>query len=182
MGVIFAWIPVAEPAQYRLQVRPSGGGDDLLDITTETHYWAADLAGDQEYTAVLTARRRDQAYGGDVVHFRTSGHLAPRPMTPPMDSTLPEGNVVIGWTPLSGATRYDYFIAVRGEPEARVRGQTSADFVEVALEALGDQPTIYSVTVRACLQSHCSDELDWGPWSIQAGTGVTNFTVVPVLP
>jgi len=179
MGVLFSWVPVAEPAEYRLQVRPAGGEAEELDITTDDHYWPVDLAGNEEYTATLTAWRGGEEIGGDVLHFRTAGPKAPRPTTPVIDSTLPEGLVVIGWTRLPEATRYDYFIAVRGEPEARVRGETADSSVDVELEALNDRPTIYSVTVRACMRSQCTHEQDWGPWSIEAGTGVTNFTVVP---
>ncbi len=178
-GVLLSWVPVEAPAEYRLQVRTADGATQVLDITTENHFWPVDLAPDSRYTATVTALRGDGELGSDEIHFDTTTPTAPRPTLPVLDSTLPEGDVVIGWTAVPGATSYDYFVAVQGEPHARHRGETAETFVQIDLEALEDRATTYSVTVRACSRELCAQDGDWGPWSINAGTGVTNFTVVP---
>jgi hypothetical protein len=183
--VLFTWIP-PEPGdggpQYRLRVRPVESGDDVLDITTDDHFWAAELPPGQELEATVTAYRDGAEIGDDLLRFRTGTPLSPRPLAPIMDSTLPEGRVVIAWSTVPGANRYDYYVAVLGEPEARLRGETAETSVAAVLPALDDRATTYSVTVRACRRVRCTAEEHWGPWSIQGGTGVTNFTVVPAPP
>jgi len=55
---------------------------------------------------------------------------------------------------------------------------TTGLFVQVPLTVAAD----YSGIVRACpAGAMCTPDSDagWGPWSVNGGTGVTNFRVVP---
>jgi len=86
--------------------------------------------------------------------------------------------LLLAWSPVPEATLYEYFVAVQGQPQATVRGVTTGLFVQVPLTVAAD----YSGIVRACpAGATCSPDSDagWGPWSVNGGTGVTNFRVVP---
>jgi hypothetical protein len=75
---------------------------------------------------------------------------------------------------------YEYFVAVKGEGQPRVRGVTPGLFAQVPLSALSAAGTEYSGIVRACpagATCTAASNAGWGPWSIDAGPGVTNFTV-----
>ncbi|MFN8642851.1 MAG: hypothetical protein U0802_14815 [Candidatus Binatia bacterium] len=71
----------------------------------------------------------------------------------------------MGWTPLPGATLYEYFVAAPGINFAPVRGVTPGLSVQVPLAALGGTPTLYSAIVRACPASaNCvsGSDTNWG--------------------
>jgi hypothetical protein len=79
-----------------------------------------------------------------------------------------------------GATLYEYYVAVQGEVAPTVRGVTPGLLVQVPLEARDGKATLYSGVVRACpVGATCvfGSDSGWGPWSVDAGPGVTNFTV-----
>jgi hypothetical protein len=79
---------------------------------------------------------------------------------------------------VAGATLYEYYVALPPASAAIVRGVTPGLFVQVPLTA---QATPYSAIVRACPEgATCTadSESGWGPWSLNAGPGVTNFTVI----
>lgn len=186
-NILFSWIPVAEAeesVEYRLTVRSTTAEAERVEVrtTTDEHFWTSTLSAGKEYVATLTAFRAGKEIGADTLHFRTEPPVSPRPTTPAMGSTLTEGSVVLAWTPLPGATRYEYYVSVQGDPDPHLRGTTVNTSVTVDLQALEDGSTTYSVTVRACTRPRCAEDRDWGPWSIQSGTGVTNFTVNPASP
>ena len=97
--------------------------------------------------------------------------------------SLTQGNIQLGWTPVPGATLYEYFVAVQGQSSATVTGVTPGLFVKVPLTAVGGNPAIYSGITRACPAGNTctiSSDTGWGPWSnTPGGPGVTNFTVTP---
>jgi hypothetical protein len=98
-------------------------------------------------------------------------------VAPAHNSIVTAGNIQLGWSPVPGATLYEYFVAVQGQPNATVRGVTTGLFVQVPLTV----PANYSAVVRACpAGATCSPDsnVGWGPWSSDAGPGVTNFTVI----
>jgi hypothetical protein len=92
------------------------------------------------------------------------------------------GNIQLGWSPVPGATLYEYYVAVLGQPTATVRGVTPGLVVQAPLTGSGGG-TVYSGIVRACpAGATCASGSDagWGPWSnAPGGPGVTNFTVTP---
>jgi hypothetical protein len=99
-------------------------------------------------------------------------------VAPAHQSSVSAGNILLGWSPVAGATLYEYFVAVQGQSAPTVRGVTTGLFVQVPLT----NPATYSGIVRACpAGASCAAGSDagWGPWSVDAGPGVTNFTVVP---
>jgi hypothetical protein len=103
-------------------------------------------------------------------------------VTPTHQGTVPAGNVQVGWTPLPGATLYEYFVAVSGSSAGAAYGVTPGTFVQVPLGAVGGQATVYNAIARACPSGAtcvAGSDAGWGPWSNVAGTGVTTFTVLP---
>ena len=107
---------------------------------------------------------------------------APTLIAPTNGSTVPSGNVLMAWSPVPGATLYEYYVAVQGVSAATGRGVTPGLFVQVPLAAVSGQPTLYSGIARACpTGATCVDgsEAGWGPWSNVAGTGGVSFTVTP---
>jgi plastocyanin len=91
--------------------------------------------------------------------------------------------VQVGWTPVPGATLYQYFVAVTGQSAATAIGVTTGLLVQVPLAAqAGGLATSYSAIARACpagTTCSASSETGWGPWSNVAGPGGNTFTVVP---
>jgi hypothetical protein len=102
-------------------------------------------------------------------------------VAPAHNSTVSAGNIQLGWSPVPGATLYEYYVAVLGQGTA-AHGVTPGLVVQVPLTgAVGG--TLYSGIVRACpAGATCvfGSDAGWGPWSnAPGGPGVTNFTVVP---
>jgi hypothetical protein len=108
---------------------------------------------------------------------------APTLVAPTHNGTITGGNITLGWTPVPGATLYEYYVARIGDATySPTRGVTLGLQVQVPLLSLNGQPTLYSGIVRACpAGATCAPGSDagWGPWSNVAGTGVVNFTVTP---
>jgi hypothetical protein len=165
---------------YRLYVQDQARAATALDVlTTQNYYGASFTAEGTRYDAIVTAAPgTPEAVTGPAVGFVVTGTsaLAPTMVAPTHQSAVPAGNVHLGWTPVAGATLYEYFVAVRGQGLATVRGVTAGLFVQVPLTV----PAEYSGIVRACpAGATCTpdSEAGWGPWSVNAGPGVTNFTV-----
>jgi len=185
--VVFSWSRVPGDAGdgttwYRLYVQDLARAGAALDVlTTANFYGAAFMAEGTRYDAIVTAHPGTaQAATSPAVGFVVTGTSSPAPtmIAPAHQSQVRAGNVQVGWTPVAGATLYEYFVAVRGQPQATVRGVTTGLFVQVPLTVAAD----YSGVVRACPASAtCSPDSDtgWGPWSVNGGTGVTNFRVIP---
>jgi hypothetical protein len=113
---------------------------------------------------------------------RGSSAVAPTLMAPTHASTVPAGNVLLGWTPVPGATLYEYLVSVQGAAAASGRGVTQGIFVQVPLPAVNGQGTVYNGIVRACPAGQtcvAGSDAGWGPWSSAAGSGVVSFTVTP---
>jgi hypothetical protein len=88
----------------------------------------------------------------------------------------------VGWSPVPGATLYEYFVAVTGQPAATARGVTTGLLVQVPLAPGGAAGTSYTAIARACPAGKTcrpDSDTDWGPWSSDAGPGGNTFTVVP---
>lgn len=167
---------------YRLYVQDLSRQAPALDVYTTQNFWSAFLNEGGRYDAVVIA---PGGVAGSVSGFTVTGSSAGAPtMTAPAhQSAVRAGNVDLAWSPVPGATLYEYFVAVQGESEATVRGVTQGLSVKVPLVALGDGPATYSAIARACVAGPtCSPggAEGWGPWSNQpGGPGVTNFTIVP---
>jgi hypothetical protein len=103
-------------------------------------------------------------------------------VSPAHNSTVASGNIQLGWSPVPGATLYEYFVAQLGLPDASARGVTPGLLAQVPLAGFG-AGTLYSGIVRACpAGATCvaGSDAGWGPWSNEPGRpGVTNFTVTP---
>ncbi len=185
--VFFSWNRIPGDTgntTYRLFVQDLSRQSSALDVRTTQNFYGAFFAAEgARYDAIVIANPGTaQQVVGPAVGFvvRGSSPAAPTLVAPTHDGAVAEGNVHLAWTPLPGATLYEYFVAVQGAPQASARGVSAGLFVQVPLAAVHGQPTVYSAIVRACPAGQtCSAGSDagWGPWSINAGTGVTNFTV-----
>ena len=188
-GILFTWSRVpgdnGSNTTYRLYVQDLSRATAALDVlTTDNFYGAYFKAEGARYDALVVANPGPSQVVGPAVGFVVSGTSASAPTMaqPTHNSTLPAGNVQLGWSPVPGATLYEYFVAAVGSTVAPTRGVTPGLVVQVPLAALGGNPQLYSGIVRACPEgASCAPGSDagWGPWSNQAGPGVTNFTVTP---
>jgi hypothetical protein len=183
--VLFAWNRVPGDSgntPYRLYVQDFSRQAAALDVQTTSNFWGAYLQAEgSRYDALVFANpgAPDQVQGpatGFIV--RGNSAIAPTMAAPRHQSTVKAGNITIAWTPVPGATLYQYFVAVLGQPEAALTGVTQSLLIQVPLL----NPGTYSAIVRACPSGAiCAEDSDagWLPWSTMAGPGVTNFTVVP---
>jgi hypothetical protein len=171
---------------YRLYVQDLSRQAAAFDAYTTNNFYSVFFKAEgARYDAIVFA---NPGLPGEVVGpaqgFNVSGTSASSPtmVAPPHNSSIAEGNIQLQWSPVPGATLYEYFVAVLGEPEGTVRGVTPGLFVQVPLTAVGGSPTTYSAIVRACPEgATCAlgSDSGWGPWSVDGGPGVTNFTVTP---
>ncbi len=170
---------------YRLYVQDLSRGTVAFDVyTTSNFYGGYFKAEGARYDALVVANPGPSQVMGPAVGFIVAGQssAAPTMTQPAHNSTVAAGNVQLGWSPVPGATLYEYFVAIPGSPTPPTRGVTPGTLVQVPLLALGNAPTMYSAIVRACpAGATCASGSDagWGPWSNVAGPGVTNFTVTP---
>jgi predicted outer membrane repeat protein len=188
-GVLFTWSRVpgddGTNTTYRLYVQDLSRATAALDVlTTDNFYGAYFKAEGARYDALVVANPGPSQVVGPAVGFVVSGQSAAAPTMaqPTHNSTLPQGNIQLGWSPVPGATLYEYFVAAVGSSIAPTRGVTPGLVVQVPLSALSGAPQLYSGIVRSCPEgASCAPGSDagWGPWSNQAGPGVTNFTITP---
>lgn len=181
--VLFTWSRIPGDTgnvPYRLYVQDLSRQRAALDVITTQNFYSALLnANGSKYGAVVIAGPEN---AGPPISFSVQGvsPMAPTLMTPTHTSTVPAGNVLLGWTPISGASLYEYLVSVQGEAQASGRGVTTGTFVQVPLTAVNGQPTVYSGIVRDCpLGQVCAfgSEVGWGPWSTVAGSGSIAFMV-----
>jgi hypothetical protein len=198
--VLFSWSRIpgddATNTIYRLFVQDLSRQATALDVYTRDNFFAAYFTAEgARYDALVIANPGTSQVVGPAVGFNVSGasSTAPTMAQPAHQGLTPlpvaglvgnvtQGNLQLGWTPVAGATLYEYYIAVLGQSQSTVRGVTPGLLVQVPLVATNGQPTVYSGIVRACpAGATCQPGLEagWGPWSVSAGPGVTNFTVVP---
>jgi hypothetical protein len=192
--VFFTWNRVPSDSgsntTYRLFVQDLSQQATALDVRTTGNFYSAYFRAEgARYDGLVVANPGcTGATGscsateatGPAVGFNVSGSssTAPTMVQPAHQSSVKQGNVLLGWSLVPGATLYEYYVAVQGEPAATVRGVTPGLFAQVPLTA-NAKP--YSGIVRACpAGATCTADSDagWGPWSVNAGPGVTNFTVV----
>ena len=188
--VLFTWnrIPGDDGSNttYRLFVQDLSRQAGALDVRTTANFHAGYFRAEgARYDALVIANPgTPQEQVGPAVGFvvRGSSPTAPTLVAPTHNGTVAAGNVQLSWSPIPGATLYEYYVSVPGAPQGSARGVSPGLFVQVPLAAINNQPTLYSAIVRACPAGQtCSAGSDagWGPWSATAGTGVTNFTVDP---
>jgi glucose/arabinose dehydrogenase len=188
-SVLFAWSRIpgdTGSTLYRLFVQDRSRQRAALDVyTTQNFYGALLKAEGGNYAALVIANPglANQASGAPVnFTVRGTSAVAPTLMMPTHASVLPAGNVLVGWSPVPGATLYEYLLSVQGQAAASGRGVTPGTFVQVPLDSVSGQPTVYSGIVRACPAGQtctAGSDAGWGPWSSDAGSGAIAFTVVP---
>lgn len=186
--VLFTWNRIAGDTgttPYRLYVQDLARQSAALDVlTTQNFYGAFFKAEGARYDAIVIANPgTPQQVVGPATGFVVRGDspTAPTLVAPTHNGTVAAGNIRLGWTPIPGATLYEYFVAVKGAPLGSAQGVTPGLFAFVPLGASGG-PTEYSAIVRACPAGQtctAGSNTGWGPWSSAAGTGVVNFTVTP---
>ena len=168
---------------YRLFVQDLSRQAPAVNVFTTQNFWSAFLKAEGgRYDAVVIAPGN---VVGTASGFNVAGASATAPtMTRPAhQGQVAAGNIDLAWSEVPGATLYEYFVAVQGQPQATVRGVTQGLSVKVPLAAAGGNPTVYSAIARACPEgATCApgSNAGWGPWSNEpGGPGVTNFTVTP---
>jgi hypothetical protein len=173
---------------YRLYVQDLSRQAAALDVLTTSNFYGAYFRAEgSRYDAQVISNPNCTAAGGSCSAAQATGSTsgfvisgtsstAPTMVQPAHNSAVAKGNIQLGWSPVVGATLYEYFVAVVGQSQATVRGVTPGLFVQVPLTTAAQ----YSAIVRACpAGATCAAGSDsgWGPWSVDAGPGVTNFTV-----
>ncbi len=190
--VTFAWSRIpgdnGSNTVYRLFVQDFARGGTALDVLTKSNFWAAQFrGGGTRYDALVIANPGSPGQAqGPAAAFIVRGPnpssptmVAPRHQAPDVSLTVPVGNVQLGWTPIPGATLYEYWMSLSGQFEPLARGVTPGLQVQIPLVA---SQTPHNGIVRACLTGTCTfgSETNWGPWSSAPGqTGVTSFLVGP---
>lgn len=188
-SVLFTWNRVAGDTgsggvTYRLYVQDLSRSAPALDVYTTENFWAAQFRAEgARYDVVVLAHpgTAQQTQGpANGFHVRGTSPLAPTLVSPAHQSSLPAGNVQVGWTPLPGVELYEYYVS--GTSGVAARGVTPGLSVRVPLTASGG-PASYTAIMRACepgARCEPGEEEGWGPWSNDGGgTGVTTFTVIP---
>ncbi|MEO8601334.1 MAG: M12 family metallo-peptidase [bacterium] len=189
-SVLFAWSRIpgdnGSNVVYRLYVQDLSRQRTALDVLTTQNYYGALLKADgAKYAVAIIANPDSQSpMQSPAINFTVRGFSAVAPtLTAPTHGSLqPAGNVLVAWTQVPGAILYEYFVAVQGQPNAVGRGVTPGNFVQVPLQAVNGQPTLYSGVVRACPAGNTcvgGSDTGWGPWSSVAGSGTVSFTVMP---
>jgi hypothetical protein len=188
-GVMFTWSRVpgdtGSNTTYRLYVQDLSRQATALDVLTTNNFYAASFkAAGAQYDAVVVANPGPSQMIGPAVGFnvRGSSPTAPTLVEPTHNGTVAAGNIEVGWTPVTGATLYEYFVAVQGQGTASATGVTPGLVVQVPLAAVNGQPTLYNAIARACpagVTCQPGTDTNWGPWSSVAGTGVISFTATP---
>jgi hypothetical protein len=165
--------------RYRLFIQDLSRQSAALDVFTSNNFYAAFFKAEgAAYAAqVISNPGTGSEVTGPASGFNVRGTSsnAPTIVFPAANSTAAAGNIQVGWTPVPGATLYEYFVAVTGQPSATARGVTTGLLVQVPLTA-----GAYSAIARACpAGATCAagSEAGWGPWSNEAGPGGNNFTV-----
>jgi hypothetical protein len=172
--------------RYRLFIQDLSRQSAALDVFTTNNFYAAYFKAEgAAYAAQVIANPGlgNQTSGpAAAFNVRGTSSNAPTIVFPANASTVTAGNVQVGWTPVPGATLYQYFVAVTGQSAATATGVTTGLLVQVPLAAVGGGSTSYSAIARACPAGNtCSaaSEANWGPWSNVAGPGGNTFAVVP---
>jgi hypothetical protein len=187
-SVLFTWSRIPEDTGstvYRLYVQDLSRQRAALDVYTTQNYFGALLnAEGGKYAAVAIANPGPSQIGGAPISFTVRGvsAVAPTLMAPTHGSMVAAGNVLLGWTPVPGATLYEYLVSVQGAAGSSGRGVPPGIFVQVPLAAGNGQQTVYNGIVRACPAGQtctATSDAGWGPWSSAAGSGVVSFTVTP---
>ncbi len=185
-AILFSWLPASQSAaggapRYRFRLEAEDGGMVVLETET-TELWAVHrLAEDRQWRARVSVIGRPPSAGSEI-RFRTAGVATPGIIRPATGAEAVEGTVELAWSEVAGASAYEYFVAVEGEPDASVRGVTRATRTEIELPARDGRPTRYSIIVRACREAtvcRAGSEHGWGPWTTDAGLGDVKLTVVP---
>jgi len=179
--VLLSWIPVSEAVPYRVVIEDADTMETVIDTITDDRFFLAKLAPDRRWRLQVVA----QGAGGDAatrtVEFRTTTLRSPELLEPVIGSMVAEGQVTLRWTPVDWAIAYEYLVTKPGHRRPVARAVTTEPTARVTLSSR-DGPTLYSAIVRACPEgATCRGGRDrgWGQWSTLAGTGATNFTVVP---
>jgi len=189
-SVLFAWsrIPgdTGSNVTYRVYVQDLSRQSAALDVLTTQNYYGALLKAEgAKYAVVIIANPglQSQIQGpGLAFTVRGNSAVAPTLIAPTYASTVSGGNILMAWSPVPGATLYEYYVARQGQSTPVGRGVNPGLFVQVPLFAVGGQPTVYSSIVRACPAGNTcvfGSDTGWGPWSDVAGTGANTFTVSP---
>ncbi|MFN7921455.1 MAG: hypothetical protein U0Q16_15240 [Bryobacteraceae bacterium] len=195
--VFFSWnrIPGDNGSNtvYRLFVLDLSRSATALDVLTTSNFYSASFkAAGSRYDAVVVANpdTAGQVIGPASAFVALGASPAsptmvqPRHQTPEVNSTIQQGNIQLGWTPVPSSTLYEYFVAVSGQSSPTAHGVTQGLVVQVPLSVgFGGTPQNYSGIVRACqpgLICNPGSETNWGPWSNAPGQGgVTNFRIGP---
>jgi hypothetical protein len=189
-GVFFSWnrVPGDDGMNtwYRLFVQDLSRQATALDVYTTQNYWAAyfKAEGARYDGRVVANPGLGTEAMGPAQGFNVAGASATAPtmVSPGHNSMVKAGNIQLGWSPVPGATLYEYYVAVTGTQSASALGVTPGLLAQVPL-AGSTWRTLYSGIVRACpAGATCAPGSDagWGPWSnAPGGPGVTNFTVTP---
>jgi hypothetical protein len=196
--VVFSWSRI--PADvgntvYELYVQDLSRQAPAMVVYTKQNFYGAYFEAEgSRYDAIVIANPGPSPLQGPPNGFNVSGtsSTAPTMVQPGHQDTglgnatapgsLTKGNIQLGWTPVPGATLYEYYVAIQGQPNPTVLGLTPGLLVQAPLAAVNNQITLYTGITRACPAGNTctlSSDAGWNPWSNVAGPGGTNFTITP---
>lgn len=158
-----------------------------FDVLTTNNFHAARFRGEgTRYDALVIANPGPSQVQGPASGFvvraaspQAPTMVQPRHQEPGVNATVRGLNLQLGWTPLPGASLYEYYVAGVGAAQPVARGVTPGLIVQIPVtNTMG-----YTGIVRACpAGASCAPDSDvgWGPWSNSPGqTGVTSFQAGP---
>ena len=126
---------------YRLYVQDLSRQSAALDVYTQSNFYGASFKAEgARYDAlVISNPGLPSQVAGPAQGFNVSGSSATAPtmVSPAHNSTVAQGNIQLGWSPVPGATLYEYFVAVQGQGTATVRGVTPGLLAQVPLTGSG---------------------------------------------
>jgi hypothetical protein len=170
---------------YRLFIQDLSRQSAALDAFTTNNFYAAyfKAEGGAYAAQVIANPGQAGASAGPAARFNVAGTSsdAPTIVFPANASQVRAGNIQVGWSPVPGATLYQYFVALTGQGAATATGVSTGLLVQVPLTGSASG-TSYSAIARACpAGATCAEgsESGWGPWSNVAGPGGNTFSVVP---
>jgi hypothetical protein len=186
--VLLSWLPVTRsdesagiraPKLYLVEVKHAASGETRLRETTEQIFYPAELEPQQEWIARVSVAGSDSVSSATQIRFRTADPVVPVVARPDRGRAMPEGGVVLRWSEVADACAYELLVTEPGANSA-AHVMTSATEARVRLAAKRHAATTYHAIVRA----HFCDpgtgaRRSWGPWSVEAGFGPAEFTVVP---
>ena len=146
--MLFTWSRIpgdnGSNTTYRLFVQDLSRETVAFDVyTTANFYGGYFKAEGARYDALVVANPGPSQVVGPAVGFLVAGQspTAPTMVQPAHNSTVRPGNIQLGWSPVPGATLYEYFVASGERLSAGARRDAGPASCRCRCRASDDSPT-----------------------------------------